>query len=115
MPEGYYGLPLLKRPTWTWEVPVYFWVGGAAGASALIGAVAGRMGAGQRLARDARWMAAAGSALSPPLLISDLGRPERFLNMMRVFKPDSPMSVGSWTLLTFGTASGAAAAADLLL
>ncbi len=112
---GYYGRPLLKRPTWTWEVPAYFFVGGAAGAAALIGAVAGRTQGGDDLARDARWMAAVGGALSPPLLISDLGRPGRFLNMFRVFKLQSPMSVGSWTLLAFGSVSGAAAAADLLL
>jgi hypothetical protein len=111
---GYYGLPLLKRPTWTWEVPIYFFVGGAAGAAALIAAVAHRLGEDDGLARDARWIAAAGAAVSPPLLIADLGRPERFLNMLRVFKPQSPMSVGSWTLVAFGSSASAAAAADLL-
>ena len=64
--------------------------------------------------RDARWVAAAGAAASPLLLNSDLGRPERFLNMLRVFKVQSPMSVGVWTLVAFSTAAGAAAFADLV-
>jgi formate-dependent nitrite reductase membrane component NrfD len=110
---NYHGFPLLKRPVWTWEIPAYFFVGGAAGAAALVGAVARRTGGNEALVRDARWIAAAGAALSPALLISDLGRPERFLNMLRVFKIQSPMSVGSWTLVAFSSAAGAAAFADL--
>jgi hypothetical protein len=110
--HGYYGLPLLKAPTWTWEVPVYFFVGGAAGAASVIASVGRASGASRDLVRDARWIAALGGAASPPLLISDLGRPERFLNMLRVFKVQSPMSVGAWTLVAFSTAAGAAAFAD---
>ena len=112
-PSDYYGFPLLKKPVWTWEVPAYFFVGGTAGAAALIGAVARRAGGSEALVHDARWIAAAGAALSPPLLISDLGRPERFLNMLRVFKVRSPMSVGAWTLVAFSSASGAAAFGEL--
>lgn len=111
--DGYYGRGLLKPPVWTWEVPAYFFVGGAAGAAALIAAVARHMGGSDSLVRDARWIAAAGGALSPPLLISDLGRPERFLNMLRVFKIRSPMSVGAWTLVAFSNAAAASAFADL--
>src|SRR6476620_6414101 len=119
MPAGdadrsYYGLPLLKPPVWTWEIPAYFFVGGAAGAAAVVGAVARASGANSTLVRDARWIAAVGGAASPVLLISDLGRPERFLNMLRVFKLQSPMSVGAWTLVAFSTAAGAAAFADLV-
>src|SRR5947208_4735584 len=106
---GYYGIPLLKEPAWTWEIPLYLFVGGAAGASAVIGAIASYTGADRRLVRHARWIAAAGSVLSPALLISDLGRPSRFLNMLRVFKAQSPMSVGVWTLLGFSGGSVAAA------
>ena len=106
---GYYGIPLLKRPSWTWEIPLYFFVGGAAGASAVVGAIANYTGADWRLVRDARWIAAAGSIISPALLISDLWRPARFPNMLRVFKPQSPMSVGVWTLLGFSGGSVAAA------
>ena len=110
----YYGLPLLKSPVWTWEVPAYFFVGGAAGAAAVIGAVARVSGGREALARDARWIAAAGGAISPGLLVADLGRPERFLNMLRVFKLQSPMSVGAWTLVAFSNAAAAAAFADLM-
>jgi hypothetical protein len=108
---GYYGLPLLKPPTWTWEVPLYFFAGGAAGAASVIAAVAG--GRDPVLSRDARFLSALGAVVSPVLLISDLGRPARFLNMLRVFKPQSPMSVGAWTLVFFSSASTAAALADL--
>ncbi|HEV2720591.1 MAG TPA: NrfD/PsrC family molybdoenzyme membrane anchor subunit [Thermoanaerobaculia bacterium] len=105
---NYAGVPLLKKPVWTWEVPLYFFVGGAAGASAMIGVAAQFGGAKRELVRDARWIAAGGAVLSTPLLIADLGRPKRFLNMLRVFKPQSPMSVGAWTLAVFGGASTAA-------
>jgi hypothetical protein len=105
---SYHDLPLLKPPVWTWEVPAYFFIGGAAGASAVIAAAAQVGNADETLVRDARWIAAIGANLSTPLLIADLGRPERFLNMLRVFKPQSPMSVGAWTVAVFGGASTAA-------
>jgi len=111
---GYYGRPLLQEPTWTWEVPLYFFVGGAAGAAAVVAASGRLTGSDPELVRDARWIAALGAATSAPLLISDLGRPERFLNMLRVWKPQSPMSVGAWTLTAFGTAASATAFAELL-
>lgn len=110
--SDYYGLPLLKAPVWTWEIPAYFFVGGAAGAAAVIANAAKLAGGRDDLARDARWIAAAGGMLSPPLLIADLGRPERFLNMLRVFKLQSPMSVGVWTLVGFSSSAAAAAFAD---
>lgn len=111
---GYYGLPLLKGPPWTWEIPLYFFVGGVAGAAAVIGAIADYTGADRKLVRHARWIAAAGSVVSPALLVSDLGRPERFLAMLRVFKPQSPMSVGVWTLVGFSSGAAATALADFL-
>ncbi len=111
---GYYGIPLLKEPAWTWEVPLYFFVGGATGAAAVMGAIADYTGADRKLVRDARWIAAAGAVISPALLISDLGRPERFLAMLRVFKPRSPMSVGVWTLLGFSCAAAATAFAGFM-
>src|SRR6266567_2934785 len=109
---GYYGIPLLKEPAWTWEIPLYFFVGGAAGAAAVVGSIANYTGADRKLIRDARWIAAAGSVLAPALLISDLGRPSRFLGMLRVFKPHSAMSMGAWTLVGFGAGSSAAAFAQ---
>ena len=106
---GYYGLPLLKKPVWTWEVPLYFFVGGAAGVSSVIAAAAEWTDGDSTLVRDAQWIAAAGGAMSAALLTADLGRPERFVNMLRVFKPQSAMSVGSWTLTAFSTLSSASA------
>jgi hypothetical protein len=106
---GYYGIPMLKEPQWKWEVPIYFFVGGAAGSSAVIGAMADWVGDDYKLARDARWLAVGGVGLSSALLIADLGRPERFLAMLRVFKLQSPMSVGAWTLAAFGSMATASA------
>ena len=96
--DSYYGRPILKAPVWTWEIPAYFFFGGMAGAAAPF-ALAQRAARRRRRSRGARGcVALAGAAASPPLLIADLGRPERFLHMLRVFKPTSPMSVGSWIL-----------------
>jgi len=106
---GYYGVPLLKPPQWKWEIPLYFFVGGATASSAVISSVADWLGADPKLARDARWVAVAGSVISGGLLIADLGRPERFLAMLRVFKLQSPMSMGAWILTAFSSATGAAA------
>jgi len=111
---GYYGIPLLKEPAWTWEIPLYFFVGGAAGSAAVVGAIADYTGADRKIVRDARWIAAAGSVLSPALLIADLGRPARFLNMLRVFKPQSAMSIGVWTLLGFSSGASATLFAQIL-
>ena len=111
---GYYGVPLLKQPQWKIEIPLYFFVGGAAGASSVIGAIANWTGRDEKIARDARLVAAAGAIVSSALLISDLGRPSRFLAMLRIFKPQSPMSMGAWVLAGFGTFSGAAAFAQIL-
>ena len=46
-------------------------------------------------------------------LIHDLGKPSRFVNMLRVAKPTSPMSVGTWILATFGPMAGIAGTAEL--
>jgi hypothetical protein len=101
MTATYYDVRLLKGPVWTWEVPLYFFIGGAAGGAAIIGSVAHWSGGDPDLVRDAQWIAAGGGPLSAALLTADLGRPERFINMLRVFKPQSAMSVGSWTLTAF--------------
>ncbi|HSM87168.1 MAG TPA: NrfD/PsrC family molybdoenzyme membrane anchor subunit, partial [Candidatus Limnocylindrales bacterium] len=111
---GYYGIPLLKEPQWTMEIPVYFFVGGAAGAAAVVASAANLLTDDPELVRSARWVAAIGGVLSPALLISDLGVPSRFLNMLRVFKPQSAMNMGAWTLAAFSSFSGAAAFANLM-
>ncbi|MFB3916380.1 MAG: NrfD/PsrC family molybdoenzyme membrane anchor subunit [Terriglobales bacterium] len=104
---GYYGIHLLKEPQWTPEIPMYFFVGGAAGSAAVIGAVCDWFGKDPELASHARWVAFGGAMVSSGLLISDLGRPSRFINMLRVFKVQSPMSMGAWTLAAFGATSAA--------
>ena len=99
---GYYGQAVVKPPVWTWEVPLYFFFGGMAGMSAVIasGAIIFHH---VDLALAAMWVACiAGAILSPVLLIMDLGRPHLFLNMLRVFKHRSAMSMGAWILSAFG-------------
>lgn len=107
-PKTYYGQPVLKEPAWTWEVPWYLFAGGMAGVASVLGAGGDAAGRPQ-LGRAARLVAGAGAAVSPVLLISDLGRPARFLNMLRVFKPTSAMSVGSWLLAAYSPAAVGAA------
>ena len=100
---GYYGEPVVKPPVWTWEIPLYFFFGGIGGMSAVI-AFGAFLFHHVDLTRAAMWIAAiAGAVLSPILLIMDLGRPHLFLNMLRVFKHRSPMSMGAWILTAFGT------------
>jgi hypothetical protein len=104
---SYHGNPVLKPPTWTWQVPLYFFVGGVAGISAVI-ALAAHFFGNAGLLRAGLWIGFLGALISAPLLIADLGRPARFLNMLRVFKWRSAMSVGAWTLAKFSTAVGLA-------
>jgi DMSO reductase anchor subunit len=106
--RSYYGRPVIKEPVWEPEIPVYFFTGGLGGASAVL-AMTARLTGNETLARRALFVEAAAEAISPLLLTADLGRPERFLNMLRVFKPTSPMSVGSW-VMTFSALSSTAAA-----
>jgi formate-dependent nitrite reductase membrane component NrfD len=99
---SYYNLPLVKPPTWSWEVPMYFFIGGIAGIASVIALMAQIFFADPRLIRAALYIAFAGVLLCPVFLVSDLGRPSRFLNMLRVFKWRSAMSMGSWILSGFG-------------
>lgn len=98
---GYYGEPVVRPPVWTWEIPLYLFVGGLSGMAAVI-ALIGLIFQRSDLARTAMWLAAMGAILSPILLVLDLGRPRLFLNMLRVFKYQSPMSVGAWIVFAFG-------------
>lgn len=111
--RSYYGQPVIKPPTWkTPDVPIYLFLGGLAGASsamAELGEATGR----HQLATAGRLAAGAGAAGGTVALIHDLGRPERFLNMLRVIKPTSPLSTGSWVLAVFGTLSGFSAASSV--
>ena len=110
--NSYYGRPVVKAPVWKPAIALYFFTGGLAGASSTLAVAAGLAGK-RRLARSALLASVAGIAASGPLLVVDLGRPGRFLNMLRVAKPTSPMSVGSWVLTAFAPASMLAAASDL--
>jgi formate-dependent nitrite reductase membrane component NrfD len=83
-----------------------------AGASSTL-AWAARLRGNHVLARRAGLVSLAGIAASPVFLVADLGRPGRFYNMLRVAKPTSPMSMGTWLLSLFGPMSGAAAFADV--
>jgi DMSO reductase anchor subunit len=107
-PVSYYGRPILKAPTWKQpDVPLYLYFGGVAGVSAVL-AEGAAMTERPALQRVSRMAAAAGAALGTVALVHDLGRPGRFINMLRVFKPTSPLSVGSWILAPFsGLAVGA--------
>src|ERR671932_1260634 len=109
--RSYYGRAVLKEPVWSREIPWYFFAGGLAGASSGLALVA-RLTGNDKLARRALLAALGGATVSPVLLISDLGRPDRFYNMLRVFKPTSPMSMGTWILTSFGPSAGIAAASD---
>ena len=99
--ESYYGLPVLKAPVWTWEVALYFFIGGVSGMSAALAFAAQLFGGEAALIRAALFVALTGAVICPILLIADLGRPSRFLNMLRVFKLQSPMSMGAWILVAF--------------
>jgi Polysulphide reductase, NrfD len=112
VPETIQG-PIIHAPVWTWEVPLYFWFGGIAAGSSFV-ALACDLSGDEHSARVARRVALAALIPSPPLLILDLGRPARFYNMLRIFKPRSPMSMGAWALTVFGNLAAAAVGADLL-
>jgi hypothetical protein len=111
---SYYGRPIIKPPVWkTPDVPLYLFLGGAAGSSAVLAALADVTGR-PSLTRVARLVAGGGAIASVGFLIHDLGRPERFLHMLRVVKLTSPLSVGSYILAPFSAAAGATAAVELL-
>ena len=103
MSRGYYDYPVVRRPVWTWEVPVYFWLGGMAAGAYVTSSLAQNFGSAddRRAAAGGYYVAAVALVPCAPLLIGDLGRPERFHHMLRIFKPLSPMNLGAWTLTGF--------------
>jgi formate-dependent nitrite reductase membrane component NrfD len=109
--KNYYGIPPIKRAHWTWQVPIYFWIGGIGAGTQLFATVAQLLGhKDEALTRVSRYTVLVTMLLSPILLIWDLGRPERFYNMLRILKLRSPMSTQSWSLFTFGNLGGLIAA-----
>jgi hypothetical protein len=110
---SYYGRPVIKEPVWQApDVAGYLFFGGLAGASSVLAAAASVSGH-RELARAAKVSALGAISLSAAALVHDLGRPARFINMLRVFKPSSPMSVGSWLLAGYGPVAGAAAVCEV--
>jgi formate-dependent nitrite reductase membrane component NrfD len=105
--------PVIHPPVWTWEVPVYFWLGGMASGAAFC-ALAADLAGDEWSAAVARKVALGVVIPAPALLIADLGRPGRFLNMLRIFKPRSPMNLGAWCLTAFSAAGAGAVGADLI-
>lgn len=114
--QTYYDQPALKRSHWGHLVSAYFFVGGVAGGAQILSQIADVLGDedDRAVVRNGRYLALVGSAVSPVLLIADLHRPWRFLNMLRIVRTTSAMSLGAWTLTVFGTLSGATAAAQVL-
>lgn len=107
--ESYYGRPVLKPPRWhVPNMPAYLFLGGLSGGASLMAAGAEATGR-SRLALTGEVTALLAGTAGAGLLVSELGRPERFLNMLRVFKPTSPMSVGAWVLAAQGGLTAAAA------
>jgi DMSO reductase anchor subunit len=111
---SYYGRPIIKPPVWkTPDVPLYLFLGGAAGSSSIMAAMADLTDR-PALTRNSRYVSGGAAIASVVFLIHDLGRPERFLHMLRVIKPTSPLSIGSYILAPFSAAAGATAAVELL-
>ena len=103
--RSYYGQPIINKPVWSsLDIAGYLFLGGLAGASSAIGAAADLRGE-QGLARVSKVGAAAGATLSLGALVHDLGRPTRFLNMLRVVKVTSPMNIGAWLLSAYAPAT----------
>ncbi|HEX4750621.1 MAG TPA: NrfD/PsrC family molybdoenzyme membrane anchor subunit [Bryobacteraceae bacterium] len=96
----YYDRPMLNASVWSWAIPAYYYVGGLAGGALVLGAAVQckRSSRFRRLVKRCHWIGVIGCCISGALLVYDLGRPARFLNMLRVFRPTSPMSMGAWTL-----------------
>jgi hypothetical protein len=109
--RSYYGRPIVKAPVWHMDIAEYLFTGGLAAGSALL-AAGGDLTARPALRRAGRLTALAALGASSYFLIHDLGRPARFHHMLRVAKPTSPMSVGTWILAAFGSAAGLAAVAE---
>ena len=110
--RSYYGHAIVRPAPWTHDIAAYLFTGGLAAGSALL-AAGGQLTGRVATRRAGRAIALGGVLASTYFLINDLGRPERFANMLRIAKPTSPMSMGTWVLSAFGAAAGAAAVAEV--
>lgn len=109
---SYYGRNIVKPPPWGHEVPAYLALGGIAAGSSLL-AFGAQLTGRELLRRNARLGALAAISLGGAALVKDLGRPERFSNMLRTIKLTSPMSIGSWILTAFSAGMGVAGVAEI--
>src|SRR3954471_5201784 len=114
--ETYYDQPPLKPSPFDWKVAAYVYVAGIAGSSQIIATMADRLGdrRDESIVRNGRAVALAGALIGAPLLIVDLKTPERFYNMLRIFRTTSPMSFGSYILTGFGATSALSALGHLV-
>jgi formate-dependent nitrite reductase membrane component NrfD len=108
MPPTYYDRPLLKMPHWNWQIATYLFTGGLMGGLGLIQLLVDpRDDSERKLRHSVRITAFLLAAANPAILITHLGKPERFLNMLRIVKFKSPMSLGVWGLVLYSGAAGA--------
>jgi formate-dependent nitrite reductase membrane component NrfD len=114
--ESYYKKPVVKSSTYGWLITAYFFIGGLASALQFISTVIDFLGGkrDKKLVSFGRFAALLGAIISPFLLIADLHTKRRWYNMLHIFRPTSPMSIGTWSLTTFGTFSGIAAVGQAL-
>jgi hypothetical protein len=111
--RSYYGMPVINKPVWEpLDIAGYLFLGGLAGASSVLAAVSEVRGE-HEVARAAKVGAAGAAVASLAALVHDLGKPSRFLNMLRVIKVTSPMSVGSWLLSAYAPAALVAAGSSV--
>jgi len=111
--RSYYGRQILKTPAWNWMIAAYLFLGGLSAGSAMLGAGADLTGRPtlRKVSRVGALVSILGSLY---FLVADLGRPERFHHMLRVAKPSSPMSMGTWILSAYGPGAGLAGVAELM-
>lgn len=112
----YYGRPTVKPSKYHALVWSYTFVAGLAGGAQLIAALADRARRRrprlQSVVRHGRYLALSGPAIGSVLLIADLHTPQRWYNMLRIFRKTSPMSIGTYILSSFSVSSMLAAAAQ---
>jgi formate-dependent nitrite reductase membrane component NrfD len=111
----YYDIPMLKRPLWRWEIALYFFLEGISAGAFLLATMADLFGDDEydEMIATAHRLSFVTLLPCPPLLIADLGRPERFHHMLRMWKPSSPMNTGAWALSGYSLPVGLLAVKQL--
>ncbi len=114
--ETYYGMPPVKPSYYGWKTALSFVSEGVGGVSQVLATVIDLLGREEdrALVRAGRYIALGGSAVAPALFIADLHTPNRWYNMLRIFRGTSPMSIGSWSLVSFAAFSALTAGSQML-